>query len=181
MHLLRWKGSRDEAGSSGVEFALIAPVIILILAGIFEIALVIRARFALVSVVSAASSYTLSVGNSIDDGSADGVAATIAALLGGNGRSATVNLNGGVTSNLVGGEITVTNSGGEVSACYCASRSEGQIVWGGTVACGASCGDDTTSGRFVEITARVPFSPAMGMFGFFSGEVVQNTAMVRLP
>lgn len=179
--LLRWPGWQDQAGSSGVEFALIAPVVILILAGIFEIGLVIRARFALVSMVSAAANHTLSVGGRVDDTSADNFAATIAALLGGAGRSATVNVNNAVAAVLVDGSISTAKSGAAVSSCYCASRPQGQIVWGSAVECGVACDGSSPSGRYVEISARTSFSPSMGIFGFLSDQTLQNTAMVRLP
>lgn len=179
--LPHWFALRGDSGSAGVEFALIAPAFILVIAGIFEIGLVIRAKFSLISVVSAASSHTLSVGKEVDDGSAASVAATIATLLGGGGRSATVNLNNAVTAHLEDGTVSVVDNGREAASCYCPSRSEGLIVWGGTLQCGASCADATASGRFVVITSEAPISAALGMSRLLNVETITDTAVVRLP
>lgn len=171
----------DDTGAAAVEFVLIAPVILLLLAGIFEIGMVIRAKLDLTSVVSAAANHTLSVGNTIDDASANNVSASLVGLLQGGNRSGTVNVNNAVTARLKDGNVTVTGTGPNISSCYCATRTGEQIVWGSAVACGAVCADASVSGRFVEITATAPFTQLLGMYGFFRDDTVQNTAMVRLP
>ncbi len=170
----------EQSGSAGVEFALIAPVFVLLLAAIFEIGLVMRAQFGLIASVSAAANHTLSVGSTIDSGSAQTVAATLAALAAGTDRAAAVNLNNAVTARSDQGNIEVQDSGGDVTACYCAARLEGEFSWGGVTSCGAPCGDGSVAGRFVEISAQVPFNPIMGFYGAFIDQTLQNAAVVRL-
>lgn len=178
----RWlkRLAKEQSGSAGVEFALIAPVFVLLLAAIFEIGLVMRAQFGLISSVSAAANHTLALGDTIDGGSAQNVAATIAALAAGADRSATVNLNNAVTAHSDHGNIAFQDSGGDVTACYCASRLEGAFSWGSVASCGAPCNDGSVAGRFVEISAQVPFNPMLGFYGAIVDHTLQNAAVVRL-
>jgi len=175
------RAARDEGGSAAVVFALIAPVFLLILAATFEIGLVIRAKFQLISVVSAASNHTLAIGDTIDEDSAQNAAAAIVALLGGGARSATVNVNNAVTAQIEAGTVTVSNTGAAVADYYCPSRPEEGLVWGGATDCTAACGDGSQAGRFVEIAVQSPFAPVLGAYGLFSGDALYNSAVVRLP
>ncbi len=176
-----WRALRDESGSAAVEFALIAPVFVLILAGTLEIGIVIRERFDLVSVVSAAAHHTLGIGESVDDGSAQQVAATLATLLDGGDRSATVRVNNAVIADLGEDGVAVSDTGADVAACYCPSRPDDALSWGAEVICGTSCADGNTAGRFVEIVARAPYAPLLGTFGLFTDQTLHNSAVVRLP
>jgi hypothetical protein len=179
--LRRGRAIQGDAGSAGVEFALIAPVFLLILAGTFEIGLAIRAQFQLISVVTAAAHHALAIGDTVADGSAPQTAATIAALLVGAGRSGTVDLNNAIKADLAQDTVSVLESGADVSQCYCPSRSDSMLSWGTTVACGVPCDDGSVAGRFVEITAEVPFDAVLGAYGLFSDPTLRNTVVVRLP
>lgn len=171
---------KEQAGSAGVEFTLIAPVFALLLAAVFEIGLVMRAQFALISSVSAAANHTLSLGDTIDGASAQNVAAIIAALAAGTDRSATVNLNNAVMAHFDHGNIAFLDSSGDISSCYCALRLDGAFSWGSAASCGAPCSDGSVAGRFVEISATVPFRPMLGLYGEFIDQTLQNSAVVRL-
>lgn len=176
-----WTFLRDEGGSAGVEFALIASVFVLILAGTFEIGLMIREKFRLISDVSAAANHTLAIGTAIDAGSAQDVSVTIAVLLAGGDRTASVNVNNAVTAQLVAGNVTAMQGGGNVAGCYCASRSDEAVNWGASVGCDVACADGTTAGRYVLISAKAPWTPMLGAYGLFSDQTLESSAMVRLP
>lgn len=172
--------AHDNVGAVALEFALIAPVFVLMIAGVFEIGMVIRAKFALTSVVSAAAVHTLSVGSMTDDAARE-AAIALANLIKGGDRTAKVVVNNSVTALLENGFITVAQTGQEIANCYCASRSGDRIVWGGAVACGDPCADKSISARFVAITATSEFKQSLGMYGFFTDDELHDTAMVRLP
>lgn len=175
------KAARSETGSAAVEFALIAPVLVLLLAVTFEIALMVRARFTLISVISAASNHTLAIAGAGDGASAHDMASKVVSLLAGGGRDATVNVNNAVSAQLSGGSITITQHGGSILDCYCLSRSEPGLVWGGATQCGAACADGNIAGAFVEISAQTPFTPIFGAIGLFSPDAHRDFSVVRLP
>lgn len=175
----RWRTLQDDRGNAAIEFALIAPVFVLILAGTIEIGLVIQAKFDLISVVSASANQTLSV--SVDAGSASGSATSIAGLLSGDARTGTVNLNNAITAELGESGVSVSGDADDVDACYCATKTDTGLSWGSQVACGADCADGSVAGRFVEITARVPFTPMLGAYGLIGDQSLQSSAVVRLP
>lgn len=176
-----WKTLHDESGSAAVEFALIAPVFLVLLAGTFEIGMMIQGKFDLISDVSAAAHHSLAIGGTLDAGAAQTVATTLAGLLAGNERTATVTLNNAATATLVSGNVSSAQTGAEVAACYCPSRSDDQVTWGASVACDASCGDGSHAGRYVLITIQAPWTPLVFVNGLFSDKTLQSTAMVRLP
>lgn len=172
---------RDERGSAGVEFALIAPLFVLIIAGTFEIGLMIRDRFGVVSAVSAAATHGLAIGAAVDQATAPAVASTLAGLLAQSGRSGSVNVNNAATARFAEGVTTVAQTGGQAAGCYCLSRSGDAVSWGGAVGCGTPCGGGGTAGRFVVIVAQSPWSPMLFRGGLFSDQTVQSMAVVQLP
>lgn len=172
---------RNESGSAGVEFALIAPVFVLLLAIIFEIGLFIRAKSDLVSALSAAANQTLAVSATIDDTSAQGVATMLVALVDQSGRSVAVLLNNAVSAESVDGIVTVQANDNAIDACFCPTRTDATLIWGQPVGCGTLCTDSTTAGRFVLIGASATFNPVLGQFGVLTPQMLQNSVTVRLP
>ncbi|PZX40692.1 TadE-like protein [Roseinatronobacter thiooxidans] len=175
------RAAQQETGSAAVEFALIAPVILLILAVTFEIGLTLRAKSRLVGAISATAHQTLDSAATVDDGTAQTVATALLGGLAGRGRSATVNLNNAVTARLEGGTIVVTDTGAPVANCYCPTWGEAGYDWNASMACNTDCADGSLAGRFVQITAQAPFTSILGAYSFFSPETLQNSAVVRLP
>lgn len=176
-----WRLLRDESGSAGVEMALIAPVLVLLISGILEVGLVIRANFSLIAAVSAAANHTLAIDAHIDDASAGQAAATLATLLSGGDRSGTVTVNNAAMATLAQGVVTITDLPGDFASCYCPSAASGQIAWGSPTQCGETCDDGSPSGRFVAIAAAAAPNASLGLYGFFVNELVRDAAVVRLP
>lgn len=179
--LSRWRKMKDESGIAGVEFALIAPVFLLLLAAIFEIGLMLRTQSGLISAVSAVASQSLVIGEGLNDETAPGMAGTLAALLAGGGRAGTVNVNNAVTARLDEDVIVIEDNDAGSENCYCATRGTGGLTWGSSVQCDAVCADGSVAGRFVEITAQASFTPILGTIALFRADILNNTAVVRLP
>ena len=173
---------RDEAGSPAVEFALIAPVFLLILAATFDIGAIIHGKFRLDAQVSSAASYAQIMGKTILDASATGFAGTLATMVsGGTGiTTATVILNNGARANFINGIVQTTDLSGDVAQCYCPSRVAGSIQWGSTKVCHAVCADGSTAGRFMEIGASTPHIALFGGYGLTDNGTVSASALVRL-
>lgn len=171
---------RNEDGAAAVEFALIAPVFVLILAVTFEIGLVIQQKFQLVSVLTAAANHTLSIDAS-DNDSANSAATTIAGLMAGGARMARVDVNNTVTATMTPDNIMLAQTGAQSTDCYCPTRDGTGLSWGNSVACDASCEDGSRAGRFVEIAVEAPFIPILGAYGVFDDDMLRSVSVVRLP
>ena len=180
LHLFR-RHIRDDAGNAGIEFALIAPVFLLLLAATLEIGLMMRTQFGLISAVSAAASHSLVLGDGLTEATAVSTAEALASLIAGGGREGTVNVNNAAIAQLGGDGISLWGSGVGASNCFCPIRTNGAITWGTAVQCGATCNDSSQAGQFVEITAQASFTPSLGIVGLFRDDLLRNSAVVRLP
>ncbi len=157
---------RSRSGISTVEFALIAPVFVLLFAGTVDFGLALHKRFQINSAVSAGANYTLLRADDISSANAAALAAQIAAVVAGNsgpGRvTVSVNVNNNSSVTLTDGEATPGEGGGAADACYCPIRNANGLTWGNAVACGAACPTAGQSGKFVEIDVSKPHDPLFG-------------------
>ncbi len=71
---------RDENGSALIEMALLLPVLLLIVLGVFDYALVVEKRLRLAEAVSAGAAYASLPGNALDIAGTQN-AATLAAVM----------------------------------------------------------------------------------------------------
>jgi Flp pilus assembly protein TadG len=165
---------RDRSGVSAVEFALISPVFLLILAGTVDIGGSLKAKFELSTAVSAGSNYALLNGDKVNSSGGSALAGNIMAVvasgLSGNGGGVQVVINNGAAVAYDANTSTATQSGTAANAdlCYC-TGSSGAVAWSTPVACGSVCGTGTIAGKFVTITASKPYTPIFGGLG-----IVQN-------
>ncbi len=79
MRFLRSEFTRSEDGSALVEMALLLPVLLLIVLGVFDYALVIEKRLRLAEAVAAGTAYAALPGNALDIAGTQN-AATLAAV-----------------------------------------------------------------------------------------------------
>ncbi|MGY6696670.1 MAG: TadE/TadG family type IV pilus assembly protein [Roseinatronobacter sp.] len=181
LHRFFLRHIRADAGNAGIEFALIAPVFLLLLAATLEIGLMMRAQFGLISAVSAAANHSLVLGDGLSEETAVGTAEALARLVAGGGREGTVNVNNAAIAQLSDNGIAIWGSGAGASNCFCPIRTNGAITWGTAVQCGTACNDSSMAGQFVEITAQASFTPILGIVGLFRDDLLRNSAVVRLP
>ncbi len=181
LHRLFRRHVQSEAGNAGIEFALIAPVFLLLLAATLEIGLMMRAQFGLISAVSAAANHSLVLGDGVTEDTAVSMAETLARLVAGGRREGTVNVNNAAFARLGGDAISLWGTGAGVGNCFCPTRTNGSITWGAAVPCGTVCNDSSEAGQFVEITAQASFTPILGIVGLFRDDLLRNSAVVRLP
>jgi len=167
--------SRETTGVSAVEFALVTPVLLIILAGTVDIGGSLKAKFELSAAVSAGSNYALLNGANVSSAGGGALANNILAItasgLSGNGGSIQVVINNGASVLLNASTSTTTQAGTASNAdkCYCPTASGGTLTWGAAVTCGNICSGGGMAGKFVTISASKPYSPLFGGLGVVQG------------
>lgn len=174
---------RDERGVSSVEFALIVPVLLLILAGVVDLGGAIKAKFDLNSAVSAAANFAMLNGESVTSAEGTELAAQVATiamggLSGGQGR-VEVLVNDGPKLVYADGATQASTTAGRADKCYCPTRSGGTITFGNPATCGSVCASGATAGKFVVIRASKPHNPLFGGFGVIEAGNVNLLSVVQ--
>jgi Flp pilus assembly protein TadG len=176
---------RETAGVSAVEFALVSPILILILAGMVDIGASLKGKFDLSSAISAGSNYALLNGDKVNSTGGDALARNIIAVassgLNSAGGSVQVVINNGASVVLDAGKSTITETGtlSNSDLCYCPTSSGHTVTWGASVTCGTVCPNSGISGKFVTISASKPFSPLFGGFGIVTSGNISVRAVVQ--
>jgi Flp pilus assembly protein TadG len=176
---------REMVGVSAVEFALVSPILILILAGMVDIGASLKGKFDLSSAISAGSNYALLNGDKVNSTGGDALARNIIAVassgLNSAGGSVQVVINNGASVVLDAGKSTITETGtlSNSDLCYCPTSSGHTVTWGASVTCGTVCPNSGISGKFVTISASKPFSPLFGGFGIVTSGNISVRAVVQ--
>lgn len=144
---------RDDRGGPALEFALVTPVILVVMGGMTDFSL---------------ANWTQGVlANSVAEGAAY-------AMLAGPGVTA-ANIQAVVSQKLSLAASSVTVSG---PACRCLSNAVPSVATSQT--CGATCADGTLAGKYVTISAQFTYTPVMPSFSQLSTPVLTETVEVRL-
>ncbi|TPN01369.1 TadE/TadG family type IV pilus assembly protein [Mesorhizobium sp. B2-1-3A] len=174
---------RQKAGVSAVEFALVTPVLLVILAGTVDIGGSLKAKFELSSAVSAGSNYALLNGDKVNSSGGSALAGNIATVvtsgLSGNAGNIQVVVNNGPTIAYDASTSKATQSGTAANAdlCYCPGNS-GTVAWSTPVACASICSAGGIAGKFVTIAASKPYTPLFGGFGIVTnGNITVNSVV----
>jgi Flp pilus assembly protein TadG len=145
--------AKQDAGTAAVEFALLASLFMIIVAGIAEFGYWIYAASELTAAVSAGSQYAANNGAMVAT-DPSGLAAAVSAVVnnanGAGWATSTVNVNNGSSAN-----------------CHCPTGTPGNWMWGSAVACGSACAGGGVAGQFVTITAS-PSSAVSAGFPTFN-------------
>lgn len=178
---MRWLGSTQ--GSTAVEFAIIAPVMVVLFAGIADIGQLLFTRFRLDAAAASGASYALVQAAKVTAADGPTLAAQIAALArsdaGSNVATVTVTLNNGPVAT-ASGDAPVAASGTPAGAdqCYCPQASP--FAWGAGVACGTACtGAGTVAGKFVRVTIARPYAPLFSDYGLTDDGMIRVAAIVQ--
>lgn len=169
----------DTRGSIAVEFALVAPVLMIVLAGVIDVGSAAYSRLSLHSRVTTAGEYALMRADQDDAGD---MAETVMGLLQGRAsETAEVVVNNAARATWDGSSVTTQSLSGNATACYCPTRSNGQIEWGSPVACETSCSaSGDVAGRFVQISATAGHVSIFPGYAFIDGDTVRASAVLRL-
>ncbi|RVC58475.1 MAG: pilus assembly protein [Mesorhizobium sp.] len=176
---------RDRSGVSAVEFALVSPVLITILAGTVDIGASLKAKFDLTSAISAGSNYALLGADKVTSTGGATLAANIMAVvssgLSSTGGTIKVVVNNGASITYNASTATASQSGTASNAdlCYCPTVSGTTVTWGTSVTCSTACPKGGISGKFVAITASRPFAPLFGGLGIVKSGNIGVEAVVQ--
>jgi Flp pilus assembly protein TadG len=154
----------DRRGLAALEFALIAPVLLIILGGVSDFGLVMVGRSRLANGVAQGVQLALSTGP----------AATGAAI-----SSA---VRGGASRAGLAETVSVTVSG---PACYCITGSPATLGTKSALSAGNTCtstcpAPSTGPGAFVIITASYTYQPLMPLYSKLTTPTVTQTTTARL-
>lgn len=186
MHFLPMLRSflRKSDGVSTIEFALVVPVLLLIIAGIVDIGGALKAKFDLNASISAASNFVLLNADNVTAAKGGDLATKVAAIAGGGLSSGqgmvSVSVNGGPGVAVTDGASQAQTGGSNADKCYCPSRNGSTVSFGAEVACGTQCSaGGGTAGKFVVISASKPHNPLFGGFGVIDAGNVNVMAVVQ--
>ena len=178
-------GKRFVAGESGVsaiEFALIAPILVLILVAGLDLGLALRQRFELNSALNAATSYALvnrARVSSTEGGALVQELATLVTMELELSATVAINLNNGPQASVVGNTLTTSGSSSRADLCWCPRRSGSAIDWGSSQSCGDSCDELGQAGKFVSIAVSQPYESMLFDFGIAVDGTIEADSVVR--
>jgi Flp pilus assembly protein TadG len=177
--------SHETTGVSAVEFALVTPILLLILAGTVDIGGSLKAKFELSTAVSAGSNYALLNGANVSSAGggalANNIVAVTASGFSGDGGTVQVVINNGASVALNASTATMTQAGTAANAdkCYCPTSSGSTLTWGSSVTCGSICSGGGIGGKFVTISASRPYSPLFGGLGVVTSGTITVQSVVQ--
>ena len=143
---------RDDRGTAGIEFLLVAPVLMLLLAGLTDFALTFYYKGLLASAVGEGASY--------------------AVLAGPNVATSTI-------KNIVGQKLAVPASDITVTgpSCYCVSGTPASTT---SQACNSPCPNGRAPGTYMTITAQYTHVTLLPSYSGLSDPTMTETAVARL-
>jgi Flp pilus assembly protein TadG len=171
---------RDRIGTSTIEFAMVVPVVMLILAGIVDIGRLLNTKFNLDTSMATAVNYTLvnaEMVNPSDGATLLGRLANI--LIDGGGMPVRVSINDGLALDVTSNASNTSGSAASADLCYCPTQAGASISWGPSKACGAACADGSVAGKFVVMSASAPFAPLFTGFGIIEDDAITVRAVVK--
>ena len=167
--------ARRSAGIAAIEFALLAPVFVMVFAGTIDVGNALYIQTLLDSAVAADTDYAVvnaasvtantnpSTGTALASELASKIATIVSTSNGGTAANTTVVANNGPSVSIAGRLTISSGTTSNASPCYCQTGSPTSWTWGSSVTCGNSCTGGGTAGKFVTVTASdsvTPFFPA---------------------
>jgi len=162
-HLTSWAG--DRRGIAAVEFALVAPVLLLLLGGVTDFGLVMVGKSQLANGLAQGVQYALLQGPGVAAASVNAMVQAGAARAG------------------MATTVTVTVTG---PACYCVSGTPAALVTStpalsASYACTGTCSSPAMApGVFVTIAASYKYQALMPFYSNLANTTVAQTVRARL-
>lgn len=176
--------STDARGVAAVEFALAAPVVIMILVALVDLGSVLFIRFQLDSAVAAGANYALVNGSSVSSTNGAALASTLAGVVsssqGTNSADSSITVNNGPAAGSSGGTVSTSGTASSADSCYCPTGAGATMAWGSSQTCGSTCAGGGYAGKFVVLTASRSYSPLLTGYGFATSGTVSTTSVVQV-
>jgi Flp pilus assembly protein TadG len=169
----------NHDGAAAVEFALLTPVLALVLAGAVDFGGVVFQRFNLDNSVSSAANFAINSKSNVNGTNGATVASTLATILTTGGTTGgSVVVNNGPSVTITNGVASTATNSTNADSCYCPSRSGSTITWGGAATCGSACGTGSKAGKFIAISATRTYTPLFSNYGFIDANQQISTLAV---
>ncbi|UXT20448.1 pilus assembly protein [Agrobacterium tumefaciens] len=174
--------SRDRKGNAGIEFALVAPIFVLVLLASTDLGMLLFSRFRLEEAVSASASYAIAHADQVDSANGDELAKNLALMIASNHQgdaTAFVQINNGSQASYDGTKIKIGGVASQANACYCPKGSASTVEWGSQQTCGAACPDGGRAGRYVSVTAREAYTPLFSALDIVKADSITASTIVQ--
>ena len=172
--------ARDRRGVSAVEFALIAPVFLIILAGVIDVGQMMQIRSELNTAVSAGANRVLLNGGGLASGTAAAIASDVAFVSAADvpGVTAKVTVNNAFSISMTGRAASASGQASVADQCFCPTAQGTAVDWSVPVSCGAPCPkSDEYAVKFLEISVSRPYSAMFGGYGFLGDSIGVKTTV----
>lgn len=179
-----YTSNRNPRAVAAVEFALVAPILVLLLAGIADLGSQAYMLLRLQAAVAAGSNYAVTESGNVNSANGAALATRIAGIVtaanNGTGPDGTVVIDDGPEVKVTSGSSTYSGIASAADQCYCPSGAAPNWSWGSAVSCGTPCAGGGFAGKFVAITASYAYTPLFpGVIlsssrGLTVGELVQT-------
>jgi len=157
-----------DDGIAAMEFALLTPAFIVLLAGTVDIGGVVSTKFRLDTAVAAASNFVLVNASSVSSSAGATLATNIASVVttSESTTNGSVVVNNGPTATISSGSASSGGTAANADLCYCPTGSTNSLTWGSAVGCGSTCASGLLAGKFVLITINYTSQPVFTKFNF---------------
>lgn len=156
---------RNSPGVALMEFALVAPLFILLLVIIVDVGRFVYYRTVIIGAVSAGAQYAML---SAQNGTAMDTVSTAAASV------TQMQSQGQLTT----ADVTVTVNNGSASTDVCCLKTSGTTTW--TCAAAPTCADGSNPGVYIKIVGAATFQPLLSADTTLIGSVMKSTIIERL-
>jgi Flp pilus assembly protein TadG len=183
-----WAARRCVAA---VEFALLAPIFVLVFAAIVDLGNALWTWCRLEEAVAAGTGFALVNGgvnaSNVNSTNGQNLASDIAGIVSNSARAGNYNTPADVTVVVNNGPATTITSGvsansgtaANADSYYCLTGSPPTWNWGSAVASGSPCTGSGTSGKFVTVTASYNFTPFFASYAFVTNGAMTAGAVVQ--
>jgi Flp pilus assembly protein TadG len=176
-------GNRHVSGIAALEFALLSPIFVLILAGTVDLGGLVTTKFRLDTAVAAGSNYVLVNATQVSSTSGATLATNVATIVTTSDTATTANgtvvVNDGPQVTVSGGSQSSGGTAANANLCYCPTGTPSSLTWGSSVTCGSTCTSGGIAGKFVLITATYTYNAIFSSYSFTNGGVVTSGALVQ--
>lgn len=168
-----------ESGASAVEFALLVPIMLLLLGVMLDFGFNLVMRFSVTQSVSSSSNYAVVNGTSVSSSSGATLAQSLATLVP-TAIDVAITVNNGPALTRTSGTVSTSGTASNADICYCPSLSGGAVTWGSSVSCGSACPTGGGfSGKYVAITGKQMYTPMFGVLGISRSGWISSSALVQ--
>ncbi|WP_417307461.1 TadE/TadG family type IV pilus assembly protein [Devosia sp.] len=175
--LARLRGA--ESGASAVEFALLVPVMLLILVAILDFGSNILMRLSLTQSLSSATNYALVSSDDVSASGGEALAGRIGSLVPVD-KDVQISINNGPSYTRSSGVASTGGVTNNADKCWCPTGTAETLNWGSATSCGAACPDGSPAGKYVVITTSQVYTPIFLTYGVVSPGPVVLRAMVQV-